>query len=62
MNGKPSIGIFVRKQSDANVVTTANAVKEELTALQPTLLPGHHAHGGKRRHARSSIPRSMRPG
>jgi HAE1 family hydrophobic/amphiphilic exporter-1 len=40
MSGKPSIGIFVRKQSDANVVATAERVKEELTALQPTLLPG----------------------
>ncbi|MGA2481092.1 MAG: efflux RND transporter permease subunit, partial [Spirochaetia bacterium] len=40
MSGKPSIGIFVRKQSDANVVATAERVKGELTALQPTLLPG----------------------
>ena len=36
----PTIGIFVRKQSDANVVTTANAVKKELAALGPTLPPG----------------------
>ena len=40
LNGKPSIGLFVRKQSDANVVTTADAVKKELTTLQPTLLTG----------------------
>jgi len=39
-NENPSIGIFVRKQSDANVVTTATAVKKELDVLQPTLLPG----------------------
>jgi HAE1 family hydrophobic/amphiphilic exporter-1 len=40
LNGKPSIGLFVRKQSDANVVTTADGVKKELAVLQPTLLPG----------------------
>jgi hydrophobic/amphiphilic exporter-1 (mainly G- bacteria), HAE1 family len=40
MSEKPSIGIFVRKQSDANVVATAVRVKEELAALQQTLLPG----------------------
>ena len=40
LNGHPTIGIFVRKQSDANVVTTANAVKKELAALGPTLPPG----------------------
>ena len=40
LNAHPTIGIFVRKQSDANVVTTANAVKKELAALGPTLPPG----------------------
>ncbi len=40
LNEHPTIGIFVRKQSDANVVTTANAVKAELSALGPTLPPG----------------------
>ncbi|MGA2975521.1 MAG: efflux RND transporter permease subunit [Spirochaetia bacterium] len=40
LNSSPTIGIFVRKQSNANVVTTANTVKAELAALQPTLLPG----------------------
>ena len=40
LNTHPTIGIFVRKQSDANVVTTANAVKAELAALGPTLPPG----------------------
>jgi hydrophobic/amphiphilic exporter-1 (mainly G- bacteria), HAE1 family len=40
LNTHPTIGIFVRKQSDANVVTTADAVKAELTALGPTLPPG----------------------
>ena len=40
LNTHPTIGIFVRKQSDANVVTTANAVKAELAALAPTLPPG----------------------
>jgi len=40
LNARPTIGIFVRKQSDANVVTTANAVKKEIAALQPTLPAG----------------------
>jgi HAE1 family hydrophobic/amphiphilic exporter-1 len=40
LNTHPTIGIFVRKQSDANVVTTANTVKAELGALGPTLPPG----------------------
>ena len=40
LNSHPTIGIFVRKQSDANVVTTADAVKAELVALGPTLPPG----------------------
>ncbi len=40
LNGHPTIGIFVRKQSDANVVTTANEVKKELAVLGPTLPPG----------------------
>ena len=40
LNAHPTIGIFVRKQSDANVVTTADAVKAELSALGPTLPPG----------------------
>ena len=40
LNGHPTIGIFVRKQSDANVVTTATEVKKELAALAPTLPPG----------------------
>jgi len=40
LNTHPTIGIFVRKQSNANVVTTANAVKAELAALGPTLPPG----------------------
>jgi len=40
LDASPSIGIFVRKQSDANVVETANSVKKELEAVRPTLLPG----------------------
>jgi HAE1 family hydrophobic/amphiphilic exporter-1 len=40
LNAHPTIGIFVRKQSDANVVTTADAVKKELEALKPTLPAG----------------------
>jgi HAE1 family hydrophobic/amphiphilic exporter-1 len=36
----PSVGIFVRKQSDANVVDTANRVKASLGGLQTTLPPG----------------------
>jgi len=39
LNASPTIGIFVRKQSDANVVTTADAVKKELAGVQKTL-PG----------------------
>jgi hydrophobic/amphiphilic exporter-1 (mainly G- bacteria), HAE1 family len=40
LDGRSTIGIFVRKQSSANVVTTATAVKKELGALAPTLLAG----------------------
>jgi len=40
LNTQASIGIMVRKQSDANVVDTASRVKRELVELQPTLLPG----------------------
>jgi HAE1 family hydrophobic/amphiphilic exporter-1 len=40
LNSRPTIGIFVRKQSDANVVTTANAVKKEIAALGSTLPAG----------------------
>lgn len=40
LNTQTSIGIMVRKQSDANVVDTASRVKRELVELQSTLLPG----------------------
>ena len=40
LNSRSTIGIFVRKQSDANVVTTADTVKAELGALQNTLPAG----------------------
>ena len=40
LNSQTSIGLMVRKQSDANVVDTASGVKTELAALQSTLLPG----------------------
>jgi len=40
LNTHASIGLMVRKQSDANVVDTASRVKTELAALQSTLLPG----------------------
>lgn len=40
LNEKASIGITVQKQSDANVVETANRVKKELDALRPTLIQG----------------------
>jgi hydrophobic/amphiphilic exporter-1 (mainly G- bacteria), HAE1 family len=40
LDGHSTIGIFVRKQSSANVVTTANDVKRELGVLAPTLMPG----------------------
>ncbi|HYF84530.1 MAG TPA: efflux RND transporter permease subunit [Clostridia bacterium] len=40
LNSKPSIGILIRKQSDANIVATANKVKNELEALKGTLSPG----------------------
>jgi HAE1 family hydrophobic/amphiphilic exporter-1 len=39
-DAKPSIGIFVRKQSDANVVETANRVKAALAEAQKSLPPG----------------------
>ncbi|MBU3102344.1 MULTISPECIES: efflux RND transporter permease subunit [Clostridium] len=37
LNGKNSIGIFVQKQSDANIVKTANAVKKQLDVLKESL-------------------------
>ncbi|MBU3202392.1 efflux RND transporter permease subunit [Clostridium estertheticum] len=37
LNGKGSIGIFVQKQSDANIVKTANAVKKQLEVLKESL-------------------------
>lgn len=40
LNGKTSIGILIRKQSDANIVETANMVKKELDKLKGTLAPG----------------------
>ena len=39
-NGQPSIGILVRKQSDANLVDTASRVKEALPSLEAAMLPG----------------------
>ncbi len=39
-NGRPSIGILVRKQSDANLVDTASRVKEALPSLEAAMLPG----------------------
>ena len=46
LNTQTSIGLMVRKQSDANVVDTASRVKRELAALQSTLASRHLAHGG----------------
>jgi hydrophobic/amphiphilic exporter-1 (mainly G- bacteria), HAE1 family len=40
LNTKPSIGILIRKQSDANIVDTANKVKNEIEAIKETLSPG----------------------
>lgn len=40
LNSKPSIGILIRKQGDANIVETANRVKDELEAIKETLSPG----------------------
>ena len=40
LNGKNSIGIFVQKQSDANIVLTANAVKKQLEVLKKNLPTG----------------------
>lgn len=37
LNGQQSIGILIRKQSDANVVATANLVKKEINALAKSL-------------------------
>lgn len=40
LDRKPSIGLLVKKQSDANIVATANKVKSELEVLQKTLASG----------------------
>lgn len=40
LDRKPSIGILVKKQSDANIVATADTVKLELEALRETLASG----------------------
>jgi hydrophobic/amphiphilic exporter-1 (mainly G- bacteria), HAE1 family len=40
LDSRPAVGIFVRKQSDANVVDTANRVKTALAGLQSALPPG----------------------
>ncbi|MCR4436342.1 MAG: efflux RND transporter permease subunit [Clostridiales bacterium] len=40
LNGNTSIGIFIKKQSDANIVETANLVKKEIDSISKTLLPG----------------------
>lgn len=40
LNGESSIGIFVKKQSDANIVETTKAVKEELKSIEKTLPSG----------------------
>lgn len=40
LSGKPSIGIFVQKQSNANIVKTANTVKEELQSIEKDLPSG----------------------
>lgn len=39
LSSKPSIGILIRKQSDANIVATANRIKDELKAMKETLSP-----------------------
>lgn len=43
LNGRPSIGIHVLKQSDANTVKVAQEVKKELAALQQKLPQGIEA-------------------
>ena len=40
LDGKPAIGIVVRKQSNANLMDTANRVKQTLPSLRGSLLPG----------------------
>lgn len=40
LNGKSSIGIFVQKQSDANIVETTKSVRNELDLLKKSLPPG----------------------
>ncbi|MBU3202444.1 efflux RND transporter permease subunit [Clostridium estertheticum] len=40
LNGKNSIGIFVQKQSDSNIVITAKAVQKQLDVLKKTLPAG----------------------
>lgn len=39
-NGKTAIGIFVKKQSDANIVETVNRVKESIQGIQQLLPDG----------------------
>lgn len=40
MNGKPTVTLEIKKQSDANTVDTAEGVLEELKAIEPTLPTG----------------------
>lgn len=40
LTGDSSIGISIQKQSDANIVETANRIKDEINSLRSTLLPG----------------------
>lgn len=39
-NGQPSIGIFVQKQNDANIIEVNDAVKKQLAELKNALPPG----------------------
>lgn len=40
LNGESSIGIFIQKQSDANIVETAKAVKEQMDTIKNILPKG----------------------
>ncbi|MDF2523175.1 MAG: transporter [Clostridiales bacterium] len=40
MNGEKSIGIFIQKQSDANIIQTTNIIKKQLKKIEETLPKG----------------------
>src|SRR5918997_513513 len=45
LNGQPAVTLVVSKQSGQNTVAVADAIKERLAEIQPTLPPGTRAQG-----------------